>query len=133
MGYDIIITKKKYDNDNDNENDDDNNNDNIVDNLYLTYNHGTYFRENNIYPRDFNGLQIKEILPKYVEVFLNLYNDKEVIENIIEKNLNNYDISYKYDIAYLYEKNNKHVLFIIIKLVVKKLMDINPECYWFSD
>ena len=145
MGYDITISKrkvrdeydyseKKSDNEDSHTSDDDDDDygENIVANLYMTYNHCQIFEEYDIYPREFNGKQIKDILPFYFEAFKKLQNDEEVIERIKENSYNDYDYSFKYDSNLLYEKT-KYSVFLVVKGVIKKLLNMNQEYYWNSD
>ena len=170
MGYDITISKrkvrdeydyseKKSDNEDSHTSDDDDDDygENIVANLYMTYNHCQIFEEYDIYPREFNGKQIKDILPFYFEAFKKLQNDEEVIERIKENSYNDYDYSFKklqndeeviemikensyndYDYSFKYDSNllyekTKYSVFLVVKGVIKKLLNMNQEYYWNSD
>jgi hypothetical protein len=101
----------------------------------MTYNHGQIFGEYDIYPREFNGKQIKDILPFYFEAFKKVQNDEEIIERIKENSYDDfyddYDYSFNYDSNLLYEKT-KYSVFLVVKGVIKKLLDMNPEYYWNS-
>lgn len=149
MGYDISIRKHNCENSTlRNDNNDTNENDDyielskldydeldrltdVVDNIYMTYNHSGLFQDYNIHPRDFNDKKVKDILPSYLDAFNKLFIDEEV-DMDQAREYKYYNISYKYDLEFLY-KRDKTVIFIVVKSVIEKLLSCNPDDIWVSD
>jgi hypothetical protein len=109
--------------------------------LYMTYNHCQLFQEYDIYPRYFNDKKVKDILPAYMDAFNKLFNDEEV-DKELAREYQDFNFSSKYmDVAYcdsrgsadyLYEKS-KTAIFVVIKAVIKLLIECDPDDIWLSD
>lgn len=110
MGYDIDI---KVDNEEHGEH------------IYMTYNHAKLFTKYNIYPRDFNGMKVKDIIPRYMEAKKKLEDDGYSSSNII-------DISFKYMGNYMYKESEK-VILDVVNNTLRILVICDPEAIWESD
>jgi hypothetical protein len=103
-----------------------------VQHLYMTYNHGTIFGEYDIYPRDFNGKKIKDVIKHYLDASYKLFEDNEIDREMLEFYEDGYDVSYKYQDAYLYGKDKTSVYIVVIN-TINTLYKCHPDDIWISD
>lgn len=108
--------------------------------LYMTYNHCQLFQEYDIYPRYFNNKKVKDILPAYLNAFNKLFKDEEV-DKELAREYQDFNFDSKYidtdyntcsESEYLYQ-TNKTVIFIVVKAVIKLLIECDPDDIWLSD
>jgi hypothetical protein len=111
MGYDIDITH----------------NGESIDMLYMTYNHAQLFIKYNIYPRDFNGKTVAEIIPAYLEA-------KKVLESVgVSGNIyTDASTDRKYSDSKLYEANDDVILYVV-KDTLSVLCSCPDSATWHSD
>ena len=111
MGYDIDITH----------------NGERIERLYMTYNHSQLFTKYNIYPRDFNGKTVAEIIPAYLEA-------KKVLESAgVSGNIyTDASTAYKYSDSKLYEVNDDVILYVV-KNTLHVLCSCPNDATWQSD
>ncbi len=111
MGYDIDI---KHNGD-------------IIDSIYMTYNHCKLFQKYNIYPRDFNGKTISEIIPNYIAA-------KEILENAGTSGIvfTESSTAIKYSDNKLYQATDDVILYVIND-TLDRLYSYPEDAKWYSD
>jgi hypothetical protein len=111
MGYDINI---KY-------------NGERYDHIYMTYNHSKLFEKYSIYPRDFNGMKVVDIIPHYEKA-------KKVLESAGHKGdvHTNASTAYKYNDNSLYQANDNVILYVVNDTLAV-LRSCPGDATWHSD
>lgn len=89
--------------------------------IFLSYNHSRIFDKYNIYPRSFNGMKIKDIIPHYDRAIKNM----EKVYGVQQK------FVYNTDKIYIIDEIN------VIKILYDVLHSLNnicsPEDVWQCD
>ncbi len=111
MGYDIEIRFNKE----------------VIDYMYMTYNHCALFQKYSIYPRDFNGMTVAEIIPHYIKA-------KETLEAAGNTGViyTNASTDYKYSDNTLYQANDEVILYVVND-TLNRLNSYPDDAKWYSD
>lgn len=114
-----------------------------IEDLHMTYNHCGLFKELGIYPSDFNGKRVKDILPVYIKALETLKSnddnkdkdnddnlDKDIV-SLYDNSSNYYDFTSQSNINYFEVSNT--VIYVVISEVIKTLKKCNDDDFWISD
>jgi len=98
--------------------------------IYFTYNHSSIFEKLGVYPRNFNGKTVGEIIPVYVNAVKQL--EKEMSDCGVPISDDCANVSGKYMCSDLYAEDEEVVL-RILKGVLQVLTRCNMSYVWYSD